>query len=169
MPKFMSKYPWNENNIMFNFTDCADKCLCSPWRFPITGSDNLRHESLYVHQLYIALLVCGPLALYGCTHVRLHVVFYSFCIQFYEAFINVYPGWYFQWLHLQCASALNGVCIAATAQLVAHWIKHLLFSSILIHLHLDEVFVAPCHAVVENVKKMIMKRSRKSWGIHSQL
>jgi len=39
--KFICENPSADNIMMFNFADCADKCLCQPWRFPITGSNTL--------------------------------------------------------------------------------------------------------------------------------
>jgi len=41
MAKFVCKKARTDNIVMFNFTDYADECLGRPWRFPITGSDEL--------------------------------------------------------------------------------------------------------------------------------
>jgi len=39
--KFGCEIPRTGNIVMFKFTDCADKCVGQPWRFPDTGRDEL--------------------------------------------------------------------------------------------------------------------------------
>jgi len=39
--KLVCMDPRIEHIMMFTFADCADKCLGRPWRFPITGRDEL--------------------------------------------------------------------------------------------------------------------------------
>ena len=41
MRKFVRDDATAYNIMMFDFADRADNCLCSPWRFPIMGSDKL--------------------------------------------------------------------------------------------------------------------------------
>jgi hypothetical protein len=69
----------------------------------------------------------------------------------------VRPGPYFWWLQLQRRGGLTGVSVAAVSQPGVHWMKRLPFASIQIESHRAEVFVEPCLAVVETVRKMITK------------
>jgi len=39
--KFFREHPTVDDIMMFDFAVCADKCLCRPWRFPVTGSDEI--------------------------------------------------------------------------------------------------------------------------------
>jgi hypothetical protein len=39
--KFVCENPRTDNIVMFNFADCADKCLGRPWRFAVTECDKL--------------------------------------------------------------------------------------------------------------------------------
>jgi len=44
--KFIHRNPRADNIMMFNVADCAEKCLCRPWRFPVMGSRNWSSSSL---------------------------------------------------------------------------------------------------------------------------
>jgi hypothetical protein len=37
--KVICENPRAHNIMMFDFAYYADKCVCSPWRFPVTGSN----------------------------------------------------------------------------------------------------------------------------------
>jgi hypothetical protein len=37
--KFICQNPRAHNIMMFDFADCAEKCLYQPWSFPVMGSD----------------------------------------------------------------------------------------------------------------------------------
>jgi len=126
------------------------------------------HVRLTLVPLSIILLVDHLLHRYGATHIRLHVASYYCCVRFHGQFLNVCPGPYFQWLQLRRHGGLTGVCVATLSQRGAHSMKRPSFGSIQIQLHQAEVFVEPLLAVVEKVRKMIMK-SGKSWGIYSKL
>jgi len=39
--KFVRENARAYNIMMFDFADCADKCLGRPWMFPVTGNDRL--------------------------------------------------------------------------------------------------------------------------------
>ena len=39
--RFICENPRTDNIVMFNFVDCADKCLGQAWMFPVVGSDEL--------------------------------------------------------------------------------------------------------------------------------
>jgi len=41
LPNFICENPRTDNIMMFHFTDCVDKSLSQPWRFPGSGSDEL--------------------------------------------------------------------------------------------------------------------------------
>jgi len=41
---FVCENPRTDNLVISNFADCADKCLGRPWRFAVTGSDELVTE-----------------------------------------------------------------------------------------------------------------------------
>jgi hypothetical protein len=55
-------------------------------------------------------------------------------------FLTVGQGSYFGWLPLQYRGGLTAVCVPAVSPQVAHCVKCLLFSSIQLQLHLEEVF-----------------------------
>jgi len=131
------------------------------------GHRYIGHVPLYIHQLYILLLVDGLLAWYGFTNIRSHSASDSCCSRIYWLLWNVYPGSYFQWLHWVHRGGLTGVWVAAVSHWVAHWMTCLSFSSIQIHSHLADILVEPWLAGVEKVRKMITKRSGKSWRIYS--
>jgi len=38
MRRFICENPKADYMMMFNLADCVDKCLCRPWRFPVTCS-----------------------------------------------------------------------------------------------------------------------------------
>ena len=126
------------------------------------------HGALYVHRLYIILLVDQLLYWYGATHIQLHAAAYYCCVQFYILFLNVSPWPNFQWLQSQCRSGLTGVCIAAASQPGQHWMKRPSFGSIWVESHRAEVIVELCLGGVEKVRKMITK-SGQSWAIYSKL
>jgi len=127
----------------------------------------ISHIALYVHQLFIILLVDGCLPRYWFTDILSHAASYSCCSQSYGSDLNMHPGSYFEWLHWQGGVGLTGVCVATVYQWVVHGMKRLSVSSIRIRLHLGQVFVEPWYAVVAKEMKMIMKRGGKSWGIYS--
>jgi len=133
-----------------------------------SGQRKIGRGALYVHQLYLILLVDCLLYWYGATHIWLHDAAYYCCIRSYILFSNVRSGPYFRWLQLQRRGGLTGVCVAAVSQPGVHWMKRPSFGSIRIVSHRAEVFVEAWLAVVEQVRKMIMK-SGKSWGIYSKL
>jgi hypothetical protein len=58
-------------------------------------------------------------------------------------FLNVRPGSYCWWLQLQHRGGLTGVCVAAVARQVAHCVKRMMFSSIRLESHLEDVFQEP--------------------------
>jgi len=82
-------------------------------------------------------------------HIRSHAASYSCCYWFHVLFLNVHPGSYFRCLQLQRQGGLSGVSVAAVPHRVAHCLKRLSFSSILIQAHLVEVFLEPWLAGVE--------------------
>ena len=86
---------------------------------------------------------------YGATHIWSHAASHTCCFWFYEQFLNVWLGSYFQWLQLQCRGGLTGVCAVATSHQVAHLLKRQSSSSIRIQNHLVDVFLQPWLAVVE--------------------
>jgi hypothetical protein len=72
----------------------------------------------------------------------------------------VIPGRYFPSLQLQPCSGLTGVCVAVVSQPGVLWMKRLPFGSIRIKSHWAKVFVEPILAIVEKVRKMIMKSGK---------
>jgi len=78
--------------------------------------------------------------------------YFQMCVQGHICWLlysNVHPGSYFWWLQLQRRGEQAGVCIAAVSHWVAHCLKCLSFCLIRLQLHLVEVFLEPCLAVVE--------------------
>ena len=70
-------------------------------------------------------------------------------------------------LYWQCCSGLTADCIAAAFEQMAHGIKLLSFGLILIRSQLVELCMEPLLAIGENVRKIMTKRSGKSWRIWS--
>jgi len=103
------------------------------------------------------------------THIQLHAASYSCCFQLYGLFINVHPGSYCGWLHWQCHGGLTGVSVPAVCRGVTSWMKHLSINLLRILSHLAEMVVYPCFSNMEYERKMITKRSGKSWRIYSKL
>ena len=62
---------------------------------------------------------------------------------------------------------LNDVCVVVECQWVMYWTKRPLIGSIRIRCYLGEEFLEPWFGGVELERKMITKRSGKSWGIYS--
>jgi len=133
-----------------------------------SGQGWIGHGALYVHQLYIILLVDCLLHRYGATHTQSHAAANYCYIWFYVLFLIVAPVSYFQWLQFRHHRGLIGVCIATVTEPGEHSMKCPLFSSIRIESHWAGAFVTWWLAVVEKVRKMITK-SGKSWGVYSKL
>ena len=79
--KLVRENPTADNIMMFNFADCADKCLRQPWRFAIVGRDKLVTElSTYTSYTLYCLLItfyidmelltsdCMPLPIIAASH-----------------------------------------------------------------------------------------------------
>jgi len=124
------------------------------------------YVALYIHQLYIIFLLNSVLPQYGYTLIWVNVATYSCFFRICGRFWTVHPRWYFWRLNRYCRCGLNGVCIAAGSQQVAHWITHPSIGSIQIRSQLAEVHLQTWLPGVEKVRKMKTKRSGKSWGIY---
>jgi hypothetical protein len=64
--KLVRNNPRGDNSIMFDFTDCAAKYLCPPWKFAVLGSNQLvTYLSMYTYcMLYNELT-----AVYHCMSI----------------------------------------------------------------------------------------------------
>jgi len=142
-------------------------CRQMPW---LTMEDShywqrwIHHIALYVHLLYVLRFIDGCLQQYGYTYILVHAASYSCCIQSYRRFINAHPGSNFSGLHWQRSCGLTGECIEGACRWVTYLMTRQLISLIWIHSNLAEVVVYPWFAGVEYERKMIRKRSGKSWG-----
>jgi hypothetical protein len=130
--------------------DCADILLCRPWMFPISVSVKQVTElskytscTLY-YQLTTFYIDRSNPQLIACCCLLLRCP--ALC-----TFFNVRPGKCCQLLQLQSRGVLTAVCVAAVSRPGAHSEKCPLFGSSWIESHRADVFVVPCHAVVENV------------------
>jgi len=78
-------------------------------------------------------------------------------VRFYVFVLNVCPGPYFRRKQFERRGGLPGVCVAAVSEPGAHRIKRQLFGLVRIESHRAAVFVEPCLAVVDMVRKMITR------------
>ena len=169
---------------MFNFAECADKCLDWPWRFPTTGGYKLvtqlsMYTSCILYGWLTAVYLDTDILTSDCVLLLMRAASYACCFLcvlllmlaasgYIWPFRTVRAGSYFWLLHLQHCGGLSGVCIVVVSQRVAYWMKCLSFCSIPIHLYLAVLFVEPWFVGAEVKRKMITKRSEKSWAICSQ-
>jgi len=133
------------------------------------GQQYMAHVAPNVHQLYIILIVKGRPAHYRFTHILLNVASWCCYFRFYGLSLNAHARSYFQLVYWQHSSGLTGHCVAALSKQVAQWMKLRSVGSFRIHSYLAQEFLQPWLAVVQNVRKMITKRSGTSWGIDSKL
>jgi len=132
------------------------------------GQRWIGHIALYVPQLCVTLLVDRRLHRYELTHIWSHAPSHSSCFQFYVLLLNVHPGSYFRWLQLQRCGGITGVwccCVSPGGALVEAPV-----------VRLDLALIAPGCSIsgpitgcCEMVRKMITKRSGKSWRLYSYL
>ena len=134
---------------------------------PLRAAINCSRSSLRTPAVYY-IVSWPPSISIWCYSNLLTCCFVLLYVQYSVLFCNVSPASYLRWLQLQRHGGLTGVCVTAVSQPRAHSIKRPSLDSLQIHSHCKEVFVEPWLAVVEKVRKMIMK-SGKSWGIYSKL
>jgi len=133
------------------------------------GQLKIGDVAVEVQKLNITLFIDDCLHEYGFTHIRNHTASYSCSFRVYRELVNVHPVWYCRWLHWQHCGRQTSVCVIAVSQWVIYWMKHTAVGLIFIISHVGELFVQERVSWVEKERKMIMKRSRKTWGIYSLL
>jgi len=161
--------PWNSQSWEHHDDRFRGLCTQMPWptmEVSCYGQLSIAHIAVYLSKLHVTRLVdsCPPWDRY--THILSHAASYSWCCLFHRQCSNVCPGSYSRWLHWQRHGGVTSVCIVAVSQRLLHLMKSLSVGSIWIHFHPAEVFVQPWFAGLDNERKMIMKRSGKSWGIN---
>ena len=135
---FASENPRTDNIVLFNFADCAAKCLGRRCRIPVTARDDLV-TSLSTYPscaLYCWLTVVYIDMDWLTSDCMLH---YSCCFQLYILFLNGHPGSFFggykcsvtvNWLVsslLLCLTGWRNVCSAwRSARFVFNcaWLKY---------------------------------------------